>query len=170
MCREEDTMTTKANFSPEEWNLMRRAPMMAGLVLVTASPSGPFGLLQETFAMGKVLAEAKAKGSNELISALVADLATAEGRQASRPTDLAGQSPEQLKTTALEQMRKVGALLDQKATPEESQAVKRWLHDTGKRVAEAATEGGFLGIGGTQVSEQEKTALTELGRSLGVAA
>jgi hypothetical protein len=162
-------MTTKASFSAEEWNLLRRAPMMAGLVLVTASPSGPVGLLQETFAMGKVLAEARAQGSGELIGALVADLATAEGRQASRPTDLAGKSPEQLKTTALEQMRKVGALLDQKA-PEESQAVKRWLHDTGKRVAEAATEGGFLGIGGTQVTEQEKTALNELGRSLGMAA
>jgi hypothetical protein len=162
-------MTTKASFTAEEWNLLRRAPMMAGLVLVTASPSGPVGLLQETFAMGKVLAEARAQGSGELIGALVADLATAEGRQASRPTDLAGRSPEQLKTTALEQMRKVGALLDQKA-PEESQAVKRWLHDTGKRVAEAATEGGFLGIGGTQVTEQEKTALNELGRSLGMAA
>jgi hypothetical protein len=162
-------MTTKASFTAEEWNLLRRAPMMAGLVLVTASPSGPVGLLQETFAMGKVLAEARAQGSGELIGALVADLATAEGRQASRPTDLAGKSPEQLKTTALEQMRKVGALLDQKA-PEESQAVKRWLHDTGKRVAEAATEGGFLGIGGTQVTEQEKTALNELGRSLGMAA
>jgi hypothetical protein len=163
-------MTSKASFTPEEWNLLRRAPMMAGLVLVTASPSGPVGLLQETFAMGKVLAEARAQGSGELIGALVADLTTAEGRQASRPTDLAGQSPEQLKTTALEQLRKVGALLDQKAPPEESQAVKRWLHDTGKRVAEAATEGGFLGIGGTQVTDQEKTALSELGRSLGVAA
>ncbi len=57
-----------------------------------------------------------------------------------------------------------------KARPEESQAVKRWLQDTGKRVSEAAREGGFLGLGGTQVSEQEKTALNELGRSLGVAA
>jgi len=37
-------------------------------------------------------------------------------------------------------------------------------------VAEAAKEGGFLGVGGTQVSEQEKTALSDLSRSLGIAA
>ena len=163
-------MTTKANFTPEEWNLLRRAPMMAGLVVVAASPSGPVGILQETFAVGKVLADAKAQSPGELISSLVADLTTEEGRKAARPTDLVGKSPEQIKSNALDSLRQVGTLLDQKARPEESQAVKRWLHDTGKRVSEAAKEGGFLGLGGTQVSEQEKAALNELGRSLGVAA
>ncbi|HXD98990.1 MAG TPA: hypothetical protein VN646_20730 [Candidatus Acidoferrum sp.] len=163
-------MTTKANFTPEEWNLLRRAPMMAGLVVVAASPSGPVGILQETFAVGKVLAEAKAQSPGELISSLVADLTTEEGRKAARPADLVGKSPEQIKSNALDSLRQVGTLLDQKARPEESQAVKRWLHDTGKRVSEAAKEGGFLGLGGTQVSEQEKAALNELGRSLGVAA
>lgn len=163
-------MTTKANFTPEEWNLLRRAPMMAGLVVVAASPSGPVGILQETFAVGKVLADAKAQTPGELISSLVADLTTEEGRKAARPADLVGKSPEQIKSNALDSLRQVGTLLDQKARPEESQAVKRWLHDTGKRVSEAAKEGGFLGLGGTQVSEQEKAALNELGRSLGVAA
>jgi len=144
--------------------------MMAGLVVVAASPSGPVGILQETFAVGKVLAEAKAQSPGELISSLVADLTTEEGRKAARPADLVGKSPEQIKSNALDSLRQVGTLLDQKARPEESQAVKRWLHDTGKRVSEAAKEGGFLGLGGTQVSEQEKAALNELGRSLGVAA
>jgi hypothetical protein len=37
-------------------------------------------------------------------------------------------------------------------------------------VAEAAKEGGFLGIGGTQVSEPERAALTDLSKSLGIAA
>lgn len=163
-------MTTKANFTPEEWNLLRRAPMMAGLVVVAASPSGPVGILQETFAVGKVLAEAKSQSPGELISSIVADLTTDEGRKAARPADLVGKSPEQIKSSALDSLRQVGTLLDQKARPEESQAVKRWLQDAGKRVSEAAREGGFLGLGGTQVSEQEKTALNELGRSLGVAA
>jgi hypothetical protein len=163
-------MTTKANFTPEEWNLLRRAPMMAGLVVVAASPSGPVGILQETFAVGKVLAAAKSQSPGELISSIVADLTTDEGRKAARPADLVGKSPEQIKSSALDSLRQVGTLLDQKTRPEESQAVKRWLHDTGKRVSEAAKEGGFLGVGGTQVSDQEKTALNELGRSLGVAA
>jgi hypothetical protein len=163
-------MTNKASFTPDEWNLLRRAPMMAGLAVVAASPSGPLGVLQETFAMGKVLAEAKAQSPSELIGALVADLATDEGRQAARPTDLVGKSPEQLKSSALDLLRRVATMLDQKAGPEESRAVKRWLHETGRRVSEAAKEGGFLGIGGTPVSEQETTVMKELDRSLGIAA
>ena len=159
-------MTTKANFTPEEWNLLRRAPMMAGLVVVAASPSGPVGILQETFAVGKVLAEAKAQSPGELISSLVADLTTEEGRKAARPADLVGKSPEQIKSNALDSLRQVGTLLDQKARPEESQAVKRWLHDTGKRVSEAAKEGGFLGFKAERVSEGEQHMLDKLAEAL----
>ena len=159
-------MTTKANFTPEEWNLLRRAPMMAGLVVVAASPSGPVGILQETFAVGKVLAEAKAQSPGELISSLVADLTTEEGRKAARPADLVGKSPEQIKSNALDSLRQVGTLLDQKARPEESQAVKRWLHDTGKRVSEAAKEGGFLGFKAERVSEGEQHMLDKLAEVL----
>ena len=36
--------------------------------------------------------------------------------------------------------------------------------------AEAAKEGGFLGFGGTQVSEKEQAALSQLGAALGVRA
>jgi hypothetical protein len=39
-----------------------------------------------------------------------------------------------------------------------------------KRVAEAAREGGFLGFGGTLVSEREQEALEELAGKLGVPA
>ena len=68
-------MTTKADFTAEEWNQIRRAPFMAGLAVVAASPSGPFGVVKEMFAVGKMLAEAKAQGSsNDLVKALVADL------------------------------------------------------------------------------------------------
>ena len=36
--------------------------------------------------------------------------------------------------------------------------------------AEAAKEGGFLGFGGTQVSEKEQNALSQLGAALGMKA
>jgi hypothetical protein len=36
-------------------------------------------------------------------------------------------------------------------------------------VAEAASEGGFLGIGGVQVSEAEKATLAEISNALGLA-
>ena len=36
-----------------------------------------------------------------------------------------------------------------------------------QKVAEAAKEGGFLGFGGTQVSEQEAATIKELSTALG---
>jgi len=163
-------MANKASFTPDEWKVLTQAPTMAGLVVMTSSPSGPLGLFEESIAIGKILAETKTQGSSsELLNALVADLATPQGRQATPPTELRGKSADQIKSYALDACRKAAALLDQKA-PAESPAFKRWLQTIGQKVAEAAKEGGFLGIGGTQVSEQEKTALTDLSKSLGIAA
>jgi hypothetical protein len=34
-------MSRKADFSADEWDLLRSSPLMAGLLVVSASPSGP---------------------------------------------------------------------------------------------------------------------------------
>jgi hypothetical protein len=163
-------MATKASFTTDEWNQLRKAPMMAGLIVAAASPSGPIGLLQEMFAMGKLIAETKSQGgSNELVGALVADLATGEGREQARRTEIQGMSPDQARSHALEACRKAAALVQQKATPGEADGFKRWLVAISRRVAEAAKEGGFLGFGGSLVSEQEATALRDVASALGVA-
>ncbi len=52
---------------------------------------------------------------------------------------------------------------------EEAEGVKRWLVAIAQRTAEAAKEGGFLGIGGTRVSENETVAIRDVARALGVA-
>src|SRR5215510_11982568 len=103
-------MVTKSDFTAEEWNVIRRAPFMAGLVVVVASPSGPFGVMKEMFAVGKTLAEVKQRGAaSEVARALVADLETPEGRQLGTPTELQGKTPEQLRTAALEACRQAAA-------------------------------------------------------------
>ena len=85
-------MATKADFTTEEWSQIQRAPFMAGLAVVAASPSGPFGVVKEMFAVGKMLGEVKAQGSsNELIKALVADI-EAGARDLSAPAELKGQN------------------------------------------------------------------------------
>ena len=85
-------MTTKTDFTVEEWNVIRRAPFMAGLVVVAASPSGPIGVVKEMFAVGKTLADVKLHGaSSDLIKAVVADLETAEARQQSASRGASGE-------------------------------------------------------------------------------
>jgi len=50
----------------------------------------------------------------------------------------------------------------------EADGFKSWLLSLSNRVAEAAKEGGFLGIGGTRVSEQEQSALKATAMALGI--
>jgi hypothetical protein len=160
-------MATKADFTADEWNQIRRAPFMAGLAVVAASPSGPFGVVKEMFAVGKILAEVKTQGaSSELVKALVSDLETG-AREQSAPPELQGKAPDQVRSYAIESLRQVTALIEKKAKPE-AQGFNQWLVSVAQKVAEAAKEGGFLGFGGTQVSEQEAATIKELSTTLGV--
>ena len=49
-------MTTKADFSTEEWQLILEAPPSAGMIVVTAQRGGTF---RETIAMAKAYVEAR---------------------------------------------------------------------------------------------------------------
>lgn len=161
-------MAGKSTFTNEEWITLLKAPGMAGLVVVAADPGGPFGTLKESWATGKALAEIKFQGSSsELIRTLVDDMASAEGRASSRPTELLGMTTEQAKAHALDICKQASAIVESKA-PQEATEFKQWLLSLSQRVAEAAKEGGFLGFGGTLVSEHESAAINELARTLGL--
>lgn len=73
---------------------------------------------------------------------------------------------EQLRRIALERVTAVMSLLQDKATPEEAAEFRRWLYGIAEKVAKSAREGGFLGFGGTQVSEDEQSFLTDLRSAL----
>ena len=49
-------MTDKTNFTKDEWALLLRSPMNAGMAITAAEPSGLFGLLKDSFAGGTALA------------------------------------------------------------------------------------------------------------------
>src|SRR5215470_4470848 len=160
-------MATKADFTADEWKQIQRAPFMAGLAVVAASPSGPFGVVKEMFAVGKMLGEVKTQGSsNELIKALVGDI-EAGAKDASAPEELKGKTPDEVKSYAIGSLRQVAALLEKKAKFDEAQGFNQWLVSVAQKVAEAAKEGGFLGFGGTQVSEQEAATIKELSSAVG---
>jgi hypothetical protein len=159
-------MSTKADFTKEEWELLLKAPLMAGMAVVAASPSGPIGMVQEMFAVSKGILQGTEGATNPLIGALMADVKAGNrpSMPAERPADIA-----QAKAQALGGCREVAALLGRKA-PGEAEGFKRWLLTTAQRAAEAAKEGGFLGMGGVQVSDAEKAALAEVAGALGVKA
>jgi hypothetical protein len=162
-------MAGKADFTADEWSLLCKSPMLAAMVVVAASPSGPFGVIKEMIAMAKLVAETKAKGGEGLVSAVVNEITTREGIEHAKPTEIQGKSPDQARAYALDQLKQAAALLHQKA-PGDATAFTQWLQEVAQRVASASKEGGFLGFGGTLVSEQEHAALRDIAATLGIQA
>ena len=166
-------MADKSNFTPDEWQLLLESVMMAGIAVSAADPSGLWGLLKESFAESRTLAAAKTDPSTKpLIKAVVADFETSQGRTIARDgmkAKLSGLKPADIKARCIETLGQAGALVDANA-PDDAADFKAWLRQISQHVAEAASEGGFFGIGGTQVSDAEKATLAEISSALRLAA
>jgi hypothetical protein len=162
-------MAKKADFMPEEWQLILSMPQVASLYLALASPSGPLGLAQEMVASTKGIVEAlKSSSGNELIDAVAADMREkAETRERLEPLLKLSKDPNEMKAQCLQACRDVAALLSQKA-PAEAQQYKQWVYQAAQNSANAAREGGVFGIGGERISEAETAALNELAIALGI--
>jgi len=161
----------KSSFTKEEWTMLLESPMMAGMAITAADPSGLWGLLKESFAGGTALAKAISDpGANPLVKALAADFSTSEARSIARDglkTKFANSQPAEVKTKSIEGLRQVSAVLAAKA-PGDAAAFKGWLRQISQGTAEAASAGGgLLGLGGVQVSEAEKATLAEISQALG---
>jgi hypothetical protein len=166
-------MTDKSNFTPDEWKTLLESVMMAGMAVTAADPSGLWGLLKEGFASSSELMKAKLDpGANPLIKAVVDDFGTAQGRSTARDgltEKLKGIKPAEISAKCIETLRQAGAVVDAKA-PSDAAAFKGWLRQISQHVAEAAPEGGFLGIGGVLVSDAEKATLAQISNALKLAA
>jgi hypothetical protein len=166
-------MANKLSFTPEEWTKILESTMLAGMAVTAAEPSGLWGLMKEGFASSSALAAAKADaGSTELVKAVVAEYETSEGRssiQEALRKRFAGAKPGDAVQRSLDNLREVSAILAAKA-PGDAPAFKAWLSSISQKVAVASSEGGFLGIGGVQVSDAEKATLADIAKALGTSA
>jgi hypothetical protein len=142
-------MTTKAAFNAEDWAIITTAPALAGLLVASAEPGGN---LRETVALSRAYAEARTREPGELLQDVLATAPTLNPE--TRP-----KTPEDIRRVALEQLRRAVRAIDRVASDDELVEYKRFVYTLAESVAAAHKEGGFLGIGGTPVSEREKEAL-----------
>jgi hypothetical protein len=150
-------MTKKADFNAEEWSTVVEGPVLAGMRVVTADRGGT---IRESLAMGQVYTQARQQhGESELLDDLVSSPPAIDRQRVGAAGDLSKVSAERLRE-ALE-------VLEQKASPEEIEAYKRFVVNVADAAAKAHKEGGFIGIGGKQVSESEQAALDEIKATLG---
>ena len=156
-------MTSRQDFTDQEWTRIRRAPLVAGMAISLADPGGPIEAVKETAATLKTVREAAERGGRgELVDAIARDV-VADAQQ--RKSPLAGFKPSRGATAGVEILDELGAanrVVAEKATPEEAEAFRQWLLDTAQEAANAAKEGGFMGFRAERVSEGEEQMLERL--------
>ena len=156
-------MTTKTDFTDEEWIRLGRAPLVAGMAISLADPGGPIETIKESNAAIRTVLEAAQSGEHgELVQAIARDVAEKARR---RENPMAGFRPKgaDARNEVLEELRAVNALLVEKTTPEETAEFRDWLRTAAQNTATAAKEGGFLGFNAQLVSEREQQMLDTLG-------
>jgi hypothetical protein len=145
-------MTTKADFTEEEWELVLEGPPGAGQIVSTAQRGGTF---REAFSIAKAYTEAhKQHGGTELLDEIVAAKPKLDRTR--------HQSLEELKVYLLQKLREVVALVDQKASSEEAEAYRGFVLTVAERVASAKTE-----KGDEAASDAEQAAIAEIADAVG---
>jgi hypothetical protein len=151
-------MTRKADFNAEEWSRVVDGPLYAGMRVISAERGGT---LRETVAMSRVYQQARERhGESELLDELISSPPSIDpDRIRAAGGDLAAV------TTA--QLRDAIAILEAKASRAEVDDYKRFVMTVAQAAASAHKEGGFLGIGGKEISDAENQALDEISSALG---
>ncbi len=157
-------MTTKSDFTEDEWIRIVRAPFVAGLAISLADPGGPIEAAKETMATMKSATNPPSR--EQLLTEVALDV-QAMAQQRQHP--LKGYKPRSQPAgeAVLDELREVKALVAATATPEETTAFGAWLVGSAQAAAEAAKEGGFMGFKAQLVSEGEQGMLDRIREAVG---
>jgi hypothetical protein len=158
-------MTSKSEFTDEEWTRVRRAPFVAGMAISLADPGGPIEMAKESMATVKTATNPPSR--EQLLTDVALDIQSMTQQRQNPLSDFkvtdAGQAGQQI----LDELRAVKEVVAGKATPEEASAFSQWLLATAQAAADAAKEGGFMGFGAIQVSEGEQDMLDKVRSAVG---
>ena len=154
-------MTRPEELSQDNWEALLDAGPAIALAVAAASGSGrqsedELGAFVETVSTGALEAD-----QETLAGRLITDL---PGRLAG------GWRPDKADPLmdGLQAARRAGAILAVATEPHEADAIRGWLLESARTVAASAREGGVLGIGAEDVSENETETLRSIADALGV--
>jgi hypothetical protein len=143
-------MTTKAAFSPEQWETVLEGPPSAGMIVATAARGGT---IRETIALSKAYIEARSQhGGSELLDEIVAAKPQIDHTKF--------HSAEELRDHGLEHIHEAVTLLGTKATADELDGYRQFVLALANKVAAAhREEGRGASPAETEAIEQIATAL-----------
>jgi hypothetical protein len=145
-------MEMRARFSPEEWSTVTEAPLQAATRVIGADPGGS---IRESLSIRRVYAAARGlRGESPLLDELVASSPSVGLQHLRGDADPLAAGDARLRSAL--------AILAGKASSQDVDAYKGFVLAVVHTVAEANREGGFLGVGGEEVSAREQAALDEI--------
>jgi hypothetical protein len=156
-------MTSKQDFTDQEWTRIRRAPLVAGFAISIADPGGPIEMAKET--MASLRSATLPPSQEELLASVALDVQALTQRKQNPLGDFKPRGGQQV----LEELRGVNELVTARATPQEVAAFRGWLVAAAQAAADAAKEGGFMGFGAERVSAGEQRMLEQVRAVLGMA-
>jgi hypothetical protein len=160
-------MTTRVDFTDEEWQRLGRSPLVAGMAISFADPGGPIEAVKETNAALRTVLQAAESGEHgDFVQTVAKDVADQARNRHNPMADFKPRGSD-ARQEIEDEMRAVNALLVAKATPEEADQFREWLKQAAQASALAAKEGGFLGFRAERVSENEQQMLDKLGDIFG---
>lgn len=160
-------MTSRINYTPDEWKVLSDAPLAVGGAVAAASPGGIAGAVKEGVALVDAMRRAtQHHPHNQLIQEVAPKGMSRE--QIDMWTKVAHSMMQQ--TTLLMEdgvltCQKVAVILQNKANPQEADEFKRWLLEVGEDVANAAREESNMK---TNITPQEAQILSRMSSALGV--
>jgi hypothetical protein len=146
-------VTTKDDFDEQEWARIIRAPFVAGMAITLADPGGPIEATKESMASMKSATSPPSR--EQLLTEVALDISSNLQEHHNPLKGFKPQSGRPAGEQVLDELRLVQELVKAKADPDEATAFAGWMVQSAQAAAEAAKEGGFMGIGAEQVSQRE---------------
>jgi hypothetical protein len=166
----------KKKVGDKGWQALSVAPAIAAGYVAAAGKGGflsdPFGAAKEAAALAGAFDPTQIPSGSALVDGIANSIQDAAEKavDGKLPWDLADLD---LSDTAAVKARITDRLITAKDAlaqlpAEEQAAYKKMIVDSATKVAEASKEGGFLGLGGKQVSDAELAAINNIKKALGV--
>lgn len=155
-------MTTKTDYTSQEWQLLAVMPSVIGLAVMLAEDSAPRGRKDEMAQLADAaVSAAKEFPDNELVQAVLPAAQAAANSDVIQSYRKVKQSAKALQE-ATTWCEKANALLKAKTSFLEADGYKRFILTTGLNVAMITADAEYLGIGGEKLSHGERKTLLKL--------
>ncbi|MFO7683761.1 MAG: hypothetical protein R6X34_27340 [Chloroflexota bacterium] len=162
-------MTTKSDYTAEEWRLITGLPWAVGLAVILAEDKGGRKAAKKELA---ALAEAPTQVAatlphNALVQSALPDVAASAAAERIQPYSREKGETEQMIYQDIYRMcQQLAAILAEKSPFDEREGYKQFVLGIGRVAADAVADAEFLGIGGGTLSANERKLLRALGEAL----